>query len=117
MDKLLKLEELAQLAICFVALYYQPLEFRWWTWIILFLLPDIGMLGYLINTSVGAVTYNFFHHKLIAIAVLGAGWYLGIPVLTLSGLLLYAHSSFDRVMGYGLKYFDSFKHTHIGMIG
>jgi hypothetical protein len=116
MDKVLKLEELADLAICLVALYYQPLTFRWWTWPILFLLPDIGMLGYLINTSVGAVTYNLFHHKLIAIMILGVGWYMNVPVLTLSGLLLYGHSSFDRVMGYGLKYFDSFKHTHLGMM-
>ena len=116
MDKVIKLEELAQLAVTLIALYYQPLEFRWWAWIILFLLPDVSMLGYLINTSVGAVSYNFFHHKLIAILVLGAGWYMNIPVMTLSGLLLYAHSSFDRVMGYGLKYFDSFKHTHLGMM-
>lgn len=116
MGKSLKLEELAQLAITLVALYYQPLEFRWWTWIILFFLPDIGMLGYLINTSVGAVTYNLFHHKMIAIAILGIGWSMGIPVMTLAGLLLYAHSSFDRVMGYGLKYFDSFKHTHLGTL-
>lgn len=116
MDKILKLEELAELAICLVALYYQPLAFRWWTWSVLFLLPDIGMMGYLINTSVGAVSYNLFHHKLIAIVILGAGWYMNAPVLTLSGLLLYGHSSFDRVMGYGLKYFDSFKHTHLGMM-
>ena len=116
MDKVIKLEELAQMAICLIALYYQPVVFRWWTWIILFLLPDIGMLGYLINTSVGAVTYDLFHHKLIAILVLGVGWYMGVPALTLSGLLLYAHSSFDRMMGYGLKYFDSFRHTHLGSL-
>lgn len=28
-----------------------------------------------------------------------------------------AHSTFDRVLGYGLKYPDSFKHTSIGYIG
>jgi hypothetical protein len=116
MDKVLKLEELAQLAICIIALYYQPLSFRWWVWPILFLLPDAGILGYLINTSVGAIIYNLFHHKLIAMLILGAGWYMNIPVLTLSGLLLYGHSSFDRVLGYGLKYFDSFKHTHLGTL-
>jgi hypothetical protein len=116
MDKVLKLEELAQLAICLVAMYYQPIELRWWIWVILFFLPDIGMLGYLINTSVGAVSYNLFHHKMIAVLILGAGWYMHMPVLTLSGLLLYGHSSFDRVFGYGLKYFDSFKHTHLGTL-
>lgn len=28
-----------------------------------------------------------------------------------------AHSSLDRVLGYGLKYPDSFSHTHLGRIG
>jgi hypothetical protein len=30
---------------------------------------------------------------------------------------LLGHSSFDRVLGYGLKYDDDFKHTHLGWIG
>jgi hypothetical protein len=32
-------------------------------------------------------------------------------------LIFLAHSTFDRVAGYGLKYFDSFDHTHLGWIG
>ena len=32
-------------------------------------------------------------------------------------LLLLAHTSMDRVMGYGLKHTDSFQHTHLGRIG
>ena len=28
-----------------------------------------------------------------------------------------SHASFDRVFGYGLKYEDAFRHTHLGMIG
>jgi hypothetical protein len=31
-----------------------------------------------------------------------------------TGTLLFTHASFDRILGYGLKYFDSFKHTHLG---
>ena len=30
---------------------------------------------------------------------------------------LFGHSSFDRVMGYGLKHEDSFQNTHLGGIG
>jgi hypothetical protein len=33
------------------------------------------------------------------------------------GLIFMAHSCFDRVAGYGLKYFDSFDHTHLGWVG
>jgi hypothetical protein len=33
------------------------------------------------------------------------------------GGMLFAHSSLDRVMGFGLKFTDSFNHTHLGVAG
>ena len=30
---------------------------------------------------------------------------------------LFGHSSFDRIMGYGLKHEDAFQNTHLGKIG
>ena len=83
----------------------------------LFLAPDIGFIGYAINTKVGALTYNLLHHKGIAVASYIAGLHFSIPELQFAGLLLFGHSSFDRMLGYGLKYNDSFHHTHLGMIG
>ena len=74
------------------------------------------MLGYVVNTRVGAFTYNLFHHKGIAIVVAAAGFFAGNQVAIFIGILLFAHSAFDRMMGYGLKYDDSFKHTHLGML-
>jgi hypothetical protein len=35
----------------------------------------------------------------------------------LAGTILLGHSSLDRVLGYGLKYPDSFQNTHLGVIG
>lgn len=83
----------------------------------LFLSPDISMFGYLINTKTGAFCYNFVHHKSTGIALLVAGYFLHNDISTFIGILLFAHSCFDRVFGYGLKYNDSFNHTHLGMIG
>lgn len=114
---LLKAEQATQLAICIAALYYQPIQLSWYWWPILFLLPDVSMVGYFINTRVGAICYNIAHHKAVAGLCIAFGFYLHVPVLLLTGLILYAHSSFDRVLGYGLKYPDSFQHTHLGMIG
>ena len=37
--------------------------------------------------------------------------------LFLLGIFLFAHSAFDRIFGYGLKYADAFQHTHLGWIG
>lgn len=93
------------------------LPFAGWVFWALFLLPDVGMLGYLINTRVGAITYNIFHHKGIAIALYFTGYLTTIHELTLAGVVLFGHSSFDRIFGYGLKYSDNFKNTHLGIIG
>lgn len=91
--------------------------FSWmWFWI-LFLAPDLGMLGYLVNSKVGAVSYNLLHHKGIAVLIYLIGFYFSSAQLEFVGMLLFAHSSFDRTLGYGLKYSDSFHHTHLGMIG
>ena len=74
------------------------------------------MLGYLVNSKVGATCYNIFHHKGIAIAVVGIGYFMKIEVVLAIGILLFAHSSFDRMMGYGLKYNSSFNDTHLGKL-
>jgi len=116
MKYILQSEELIQLALGIAALYYQPLHLAWWLWALLFLAPDISMLGYVLNTRIGAFTYNLFHHKGIAILVAAAGHFAGNSWLMLAGILLFAHSAFDRAMNYGLKYEDDFKHTHLGWL-
>jgi len=117
MKQLLTAEEIAQFILGIIGLSIQPLHFSWWLWIILFLSPDLSMLGYLINTRIGAFFYNLFHHKLLGIAILIFGYYLKVDSILFIGILLFTHSCFDRIFGYGLKYSDDFKHTHLGMIG
>jgi hypothetical protein len=93
------------------------LPYEWWLYWAYFFAPDLSMIGYVINTRVGAVIYNIVHHKAVAIVCYLAGHYLKNNELQFAGLILLGHSSFDRVMGYGLKYSDDFKHTHLGWIG
>lgn len=115
MNKLLKLEELGQLLLAI--LLFSKLEYSWWVFPACLLLPDFSMLGYVINPQIGARLYNFFHHKFLAIAVLILGYWLDSEVLCLSGIILFGHSAMDRALGYGLKFSDDFKHTHLGWIG
>ena len=112
----LQLEEIGLFALAMVTLYYQPLQFSWWVWVILFLLPDMGMLGYLVNAETGALTYNLFHHRFAGVVLLAIGYFAHQPYMVLAGLILLGHSSFDRALGYGLKFPDSFKHTHLGWL-
>lgn len=91
-------------------------DFSWWLYPALLLLPDIGMIGYVFNTKTGAAIYNVFHHKGIAIAIFFIGTFSSAPWIILTGIILFGHSSMDRLFGYGLKYPDSFKNTHLGSI-
>ncbi len=115
MKTLLKLEE-AGLVLLSIWLFTR-LEYAWWWFPLLFFTPDLSMIGYLLNPRIGAFTYNLVHHKGTAALVYIAGLITTAPALLLAGAILLGHSSFDRIFGYGLKYPDSFQHTHLGMIG
>jgi hypothetical protein len=115
MKALIRLEDLTKLLVAYGASIY--MGYAWWVFFAWLLVPDLSMLGYLINTRVGAWTYNIIHHQGIALAVGVAGIVLAIPELQLAGLVLFGHSAMDRAFGYGLKYEDHFQHTHLGWIG
>ena len=115
MKNLIRLEEAAMLGL---AVYLNTfLPYAQWIYWVLFLTPDIGMIGYVVNPRIGAVTYNLLHHKGIAILIYLAGLYLASELLQFIGLLLFGHSAFDRMLGYGLKHADNFHNTHLGFIG
>jgi hypothetical protein len=115
MNNLIKLEELAQFLLAIIL--FSQLDFAWWVFPACLLLPDLSMVGYLSNPKTGALIYNIFHHKFLAIAVFIVGFLLNIPVVTLTGIILFGHSAMDRFLGYGLKFNDNFKNTHLGWIG
>ncbi|MBW1295988.1 DUF4260 domain-containing protein [Aquimarina litoralis] len=115
MKTTLQLEELAMLVLGIY--HFSVLSFSWWLFLALFLVPDIGMLGYLINTKVGAFCYNIFHHRGLAILIYLIGVHFSNDYLLLCGIILFSHIAFDRILGYGLKYEKGFKFTHLGEIG
>ena len=115
MRNLIKLEEFF-LFLLSIFLFTQ-LNYAWWWYALLFMAPDLGMIGYLISPRVGAMTYNLLHHKAIAVTLFLIGAWLSIPPMQLAGVIILGHSSADRVLGYGLKYPDAFQHTHLGWIG
>jgi hypothetical protein len=115
MKTILKLEETAMFV--FSIFIFSKMNLVWWWFPALLLAPDLSMMGYLVNSKIGAWCYNLAHHKGIALAVFFLGIYLGNTTFQLSGLILFAHSSMDRMMGYGLKYNDNFQNTHLGIIG
>ena len=89
---------------------------EWWYYLLLLLGPDISMIGYAGGNKMGALLYNLFHHKGIAVAVFILGWLIPDSTLQLVGIILFGHSSVDRVLGYGLKLKEGFKYTHLGSL-
>jgi hypothetical protein len=117
MDMTIKIEEAALTAVSIYFLSKYNLGLPVWALVLLFFTPDLSMLGYLMSTRIGAFNYNLFHHRGIALALVAIGFLMHLDILITGGLLLVAHSSFDRMLGYGLKYSDDFKHTNLGWMG
>jgi hypothetical protein len=115
MKTLLKIEEAFMFGLSIFL--FSRLDYSWWWFPVLILTPDLSMIGYLGGPQLGAATYNFIHNKALGIGFFVLGIILTSQPLMLAGLILFGHSSMDRVLGYGLKYPDSFEHTHLGMIG
>ncbi|MGJ5642587.1 DUF4260 domain-containing protein [Formosa sp. S-31] len=115
MKTLLKLEEFGMLLLS--VFLFSRLDFAWWWFTVLFLIPDMGFVGYVINNKVGAWCYNVLHHKGIAVMAFIFGEIYNLEWLQLLGLVMFGHAAFDRMLGYGLKYNESFYHTHLGKIG
>ena len=111
---LLRLEGMAVLATCVVA--YRVLGGSWLLFAVLFLVPDLSMVGYLSGPRAGAAIYNVVHSYvtpallagLMALSILPANW----PLC----LIWVSHIGFDRGVGYGLKFTSAFRDTHLGML-
>ena len=99
-------------ALLTLILYYQ-IGTSWWLFAVLVLLPDVAIMGYLLGPIAGAHIYNAAHNY-VAPAIL---WCvltpLAIDLADALALIWVFHVGADRILGYGLKYTDSFKSTHL----
>jgi hypothetical protein len=109
--RLLHLEGVAVLVAALV-LYFDS-GFGWLLLLVLFLAPDLSLLGYVAGPAVGALTYDVVHTYAgpVALAVVGV---VGDADTALQIALIWlAHIGADRFLGYGLKYPSGFKATHL----
>lgn len=115
MKSIIKLEELG--FFLFGIYLFNQLNYDWWWFLVLILVPDFSMIGYVFGNKPGAFLYNLAHHRGIAIMIYLTGIYMPNQLIQLMGIILFAHSSMDRMFGYGLKYETGFTFTHLGEIG
>jgi hypothetical protein len=95
---------------------YANMDQSWWLFAMLFLVPDLAMLGYLKSPALGATTYNLVHNY-VAPALLALIGMLAMPSLVGIAVIWFAHIGFDRMIGAGLKYRSGFNQTHLGTMG
>jgi len=105
----------AEGAVIFVGsvIVYRQGHFGWWLFGLLFLAPDLFMLGYLANAKIGSALYNLVHTLTGPVSFLLGAYCLSAPRLIPYGLIWLAHVGFDRMLGYGLKYPTQFRDTHL----
>jgi hypothetical protein len=101
--------------IATIALFAQ-VDLAWWLYPLLLLVPDVFAIGYLINTIWGARIYNIGHLYVLPLALgifaLFTSWTLGMGL----ALIWVGHIGMDRMLGYGMKYPENFKETHLGRV-
>ena len=112
---LLRLEGLALLALGLTV--YTKLAYSWPLFWSLLLLPDIALLAYLLNKEVGAMAYNITHAKLLPSLLAVGALILGHAGTLAVAIIWLVHIGMDRFLGYGLKYTQGFKFTHLGELG
>ncbi len=112
---ILRLEGAVVLAVAAAA--YARVGGGWPLFALLFLAPDLSMLGYLWGRKVGAVTYNLGHGYVLPACLGACGVLLSHSTLVALALIWAAHIGFDRLLGYGLKYAAGFGRTHLGAVG
>jgi hypothetical protein len=108
---LLHLEGAAVFALSMCA--YQWSHGIWLQFALLFLVPDISMVGYIANARVGAIMYNAVHTYASPLALAGYSFAAGHQMALTLSFIWIAHIGFDRMLGYGLKYPTRFKDTHL----
>jgi hypothetical protein len=94
-------------------LIYSHLHLSWLLFGILFLAPDLCMLGYVINPRVGSAIYNLGHILPVPAILFAIAAQQRSEKLAAISLIWIAHIAFDRILGYGLKYPTHFKDTHL----
>ena len=101
------------LAFILTLFFYWHSDFSLLLFFFLLFVPDLTMIGYAINTKIGAIIYNVGHSFLLPLILLVISFVIVNALLLMISLIWLAHLFMDRALGYGLKYTDSFKHTHI----
>lgn len=104
------------IAFLVTVFFYWHFDFSFVYFVLFLLLPDVSMLGYMVNTKVGALFYNIGHSLVMPAILLVLGFVTVSTPLLMVSIIWLAHIFLDRALGYGLKYEEAFTKTHLQQI-
>lgn len=107
-----QLESAFLFAACLWVYFWKGYDWQLFAW--LFFVPDLSIFLYLKNPRLGGLAYNVMHFYGFPIALGVFAFGIGLGVLQMLALIWLSHQAFDRMLGWGLKYEDSFFNTHLG---
>lgn len=111
---LLRVEGLAILAGAITLYAYQG--YGWLAFALLLLAPDLIMVVYTLDKRTGSFAYNLAHTYSLPLLLALISLISGFPTGLQLALIWFAHIGLDRMVGYGLKYLDTFKETHLSRV-
>lgn len=98
-----------------IAFYASALHGSWWVFAVFFLAPDLSLVGYAAkgHLSTAATLYNIVHSYLLPLILAGWSWWMRAHTGEVAAAIWIAHIAFDRLLGFGLKYPEAFRPTHL----
>jgi len=109
---LLHLEGASILALTLIL--YRAGHFDWRLFALLFLAPDLSLLGYLWNTKVGSALYHLVHTTSLPLLWIVAYGIAPLPSAAPYAFLIWlARPGLDGMAGYGLQYPTQFRGEHL----
>lgn len=97
---------------CLVAYLWLGYPLLWF--LVLFFSFDISIIGYAINTRVGAITYNAVHSFIGPALLVTIGLITANTMCTGYALIWFSHLGFDRMIGFGFMKPTQFGDSNLG---
>ena len=110
------------LSIAAIAVYAFSLHGSWSLYLALFLVPDLGLLGYVLPQSLRLPTafapslYNALHTYSVPVLLFLVSWHVHALRAEQIAAIWISHIAVDRALGFGLKFPDSFRKTHLQVL-
>jgi Domain of unknown function (DUF4260) len=112
-DRILGIEGTCALVASLLA-YFVVLHRHWGLFALLILAPDLSLLGYATwKLRFAANLYNLAHNYALPVILGLIAWKWNSSLSAEIAVIWIAHIGMDRMRGFGLKYPEAFKPTHL----